>query len=421
MKFPDLPRDGVPVSKTVTDIINFQRASRIVNVVGGRVKTSPNGTTIEILKQRGNAAGGGDSNQFAKRSLTQDPENAASYFLVVNPGYVKDIITMTAPSAVTLHMPVIDGVALNNDPPPQLAIAIGDSVYVNYSTDTKGTVSGDPIPTLVAASTEPEGAHYQPDDDTGSGGTEGNYYVKIGTFEAVPDTDPAQGKWIPFHNSDIEHYHELWSGENVGAGAGVWKRRDPDGDTYEFRGIDGNYGVTETQNADDVQLDFNGENMGGAVEVYVPPETPSAPDAGPAQFRTIRGLNYTEEGAEGIAKQINVDLAPAADGTGINQSILVRGNSKNGEATITIDGGTPQVLVQWEDGLVKSETANVDITTAGTGDDFNLRHYKQNGSNYYDNDWTIFFRNGLAFLTDDTATVTELSIYECLTCPDVGP
>jgi hypothetical protein len=369
----------------------------------------------------GGGGGGRDSNQFAKRSMKTDPEAEGAYLISFNPGYVKDIITQTATEVAVMHMPEIDGVPLDDTPAPQLSVSIGDSVYVQYSTTTKGVVSGDPIPTLMVSATEPEGAHYQPDDDTGSGGTEGSYYIKIGTLEEIPDSDPVRGKWVPFQNSDIEHYHELWSGENIGAGAGVWKRRDPDGDTYEFRSIDGNYGITETENADAVQLDFNGANLGGAVTVYQPPATPEAPDAGPANFRTLRGLNYTEETAEGIAQQIQVDAAPAEDGTGIGQCVLIRGNSKNGSRTITVDGGTAQEVVTWEDGLVTSEgDADIAIDTA-SGDDFNLRHYKQNGSNYYDNDWTIYFRGGLAFLTDDLATVTELDIYECLTCPDVGP
>lgn len=52
MKLPDMPRDGVPVSKTVIEIINYLRASRLVNIVGGRMMGSSNGTTL-VLKPGG--------------------------------------------------------------------------------------------------------------------------------------------------------------------------------------------------------------------------------------------------------------------------------------------------------------------------------------------------------------------------------
>lgn len=48
MKFPSLPRKGRKVEDDVTDIINYLRASRVINVVGGKLKMSPNGTTIDI-------------------------------------------------------------------------------------------------------------------------------------------------------------------------------------------------------------------------------------------------------------------------------------------------------------------------------------------------------------------------------------
>jgi hypothetical protein len=50
MKFPSMPRKGYPVEDTVRDILNWLRAAKIINVAGGRVKETPNGTTIEISK-----------------------------------------------------------------------------------------------------------------------------------------------------------------------------------------------------------------------------------------------------------------------------------------------------------------------------------------------------------------------------------
>ena len=43
-----MPQKGVPVEKTVREIINYIRACRVINVVGGNIKESPNGTTLEF-------------------------------------------------------------------------------------------------------------------------------------------------------------------------------------------------------------------------------------------------------------------------------------------------------------------------------------------------------------------------------------
>jgi len=54
MKIPDQPIDGKPVSEFAKQCIAWQRANQITHVKGGRLKRSPNGTTIEILNQSDN-------------------------------------------------------------------------------------------------------------------------------------------------------------------------------------------------------------------------------------------------------------------------------------------------------------------------------------------------------------------------------
>lgn len=48
MKLPDLPRDGVPVQKTMVDVINYLRSITVTNIIGGKIKTSSSGTTLEL-------------------------------------------------------------------------------------------------------------------------------------------------------------------------------------------------------------------------------------------------------------------------------------------------------------------------------------------------------------------------------------
>ena len=46
-------------------------------------------------------------------------------------------------------------------------------------------------------------------------------------------------KVIVYQQSDIEHYAQLWTGENVGGGAGIYKKHDEDENIYKFRSVDG--------------------------------------------------------------------------------------------------------------------------------------------------------------------------------------
>jgi len=49
MNLPRQPKDGEPVKHFAKEVITWMRANTINNVLGGRAKRSPNGTTIEVL------------------------------------------------------------------------------------------------------------------------------------------------------------------------------------------------------------------------------------------------------------------------------------------------------------------------------------------------------------------------------------
>ena len=52
MKIPAMPQKGKPVADTIRDLINYVRATRVSGVVGGKLRESPNGTTIEISGEK---------------------------------------------------------------------------------------------------------------------------------------------------------------------------------------------------------------------------------------------------------------------------------------------------------------------------------------------------------------------------------
>ena len=51
--------------------------------------------------------------------------------------------------------------------------------------------------------------------------------------------DDGLPKVIVYQQSDIEHYAQLWTGENVGGGAGIYKKHDEAENLYKFRSVDG--------------------------------------------------------------------------------------------------------------------------------------------------------------------------------------
>jgi len=54
MKFPAYPSKGKLVADTVRDILNYIRATRITRVIGGKLKVTPNGTTIDVSQSQRN-------------------------------------------------------------------------------------------------------------------------------------------------------------------------------------------------------------------------------------------------------------------------------------------------------------------------------------------------------------------------------
>jgi len=53
MHLPKKPAPGQPVeARTIRELIDWCRASRLMGVIGGKMKQSPNGTTVEIPKRK---------------------------------------------------------------------------------------------------------------------------------------------------------------------------------------------------------------------------------------------------------------------------------------------------------------------------------------------------------------------------------
>ena len=161
-------------------------------------------------------------------------KSESSYYLVtMQQGWVIERNPPTASHpAVILHMPQYGGTTLDTIPRPQLHVGVNDIAWCRYKCNPAGLINYTPEIVVVAA--DQPGAHYYPTDPEGSGG-DGDYYVKL--FKLVMDGDfPAI---YVYQQSDIEHWAQLWTGENVGYGVEIYKEHEESVNIYKFRRVDG--------------------------------------------------------------------------------------------------------------------------------------------------------------------------------------
>jgi hypothetical protein len=243
--------------------------------------------------------------------------------------------------AVKFHIPKVGEETLDTIPRPQIDMSIGDTLWCKIVTDEMGEISEEPE--ILAAAGDQDGNHYYPVDPEGSG-SDGEYFVKL--FKLENDAGTPNVK--VYQQSDIEHWAQLWTGENTGAGGKVFKDHKEDANIYRFRTIRGDYGISENQTADEVELDFRAANVGAGCPVWVEPldgsgEPDEDPPDGPAKFRSIA--------ARVTQPQINVLCEPENPGDPLPETIRIVGNDKDG-AILVEDEGAVTDLARWQDGLV---------------------------------------------------------------------
>lgn len=105
MRLPSPPRKGYPVEDTMREVINYLRAITINNVVGGMVKQSASGTTLEFRP---------GASFIPAATATKPP-------LILIAGSDNTKVQVT-PGVVNFVSPTISGTALNNDPAPEITV-----------------------------------------------------------------------------------------------------------------------------------------------------------------------------------------------------------------------------------------------------------------------------------------------------------
>jgi len=283
-----------------------------------------------------------DPPPFFPVAISQD---GGSFEVTLQPGSVASWDPHTGADTLDLHIPLINGTPMNEDPRPTIFVGEGQWVSVKIKTDLQNLITE--TPEILAQ--EGEGTHYIP-DVADTAGSEGEYLVKLFKLELLDDaiviTSGVQ--------SDILLSPYLWTGENSGGGTGrVLKDYNAAASIYRFRTLEYGYGTEVVQEGDLIRTRFYGDSVGSGAEIYVPPEDPVV-DEDPAKFNTIDG----RQSGDPIARQISVDPAIPPSGADPGTPIIVKGNGMSGSRTFTRNG-TPAGSLTWVDGLI---TDNDDLT-----------------------------------------------------------
>jgi len=348
----------LPQKKKRGDPILAEDWNTLLDAIAAR--TPRPGTGLELIASSGGFAYSQPSNliiprqslpPFAVIGIEKPAEGEGdTYQVIIKEGWVIERKPKTEDHpAVKFHMPKSgsgeDGVTLDTIPRPKIEMKIGDTLWCKVKTDMMGEITEDP----EVVATSDDGVHYAPVDPEGSG-IEGEYFVKLLKLE----DDEGTPKVKVYQQSDIEHWAQLWTGENLGGGAGVYKEHREAENVFKFRSVRGDYGIMEAQAANEVELDFWGKNVGEGCPVWVEPtddegQPEDDPPDGPAKFRSIAGRESQP--------QIQVECEAANPGDPLPETIRVVGNSVDG-AILLDDDGTTTELARWQDGLVTTPGEN---------------------------------------------------------------
>jgi hypothetical protein len=321
------------------------------------------GSVLEVLSEDG---GGGD--------LSKDPleplaftKTGETWTVTHEPGtFSYTVPEADAPIEVTDVL--VNGSPISDLPAPKLTVASGDVVYLYFKTDERGKpelLEGGTYSELKVDAPLKESIHHVPKDEDLGGGTKGEYWIEIYSVvlsDGVMTVNQSSPQRYGNYDWDIG-YEQI---ENLGGAGKVYKKADGTKGVLEFRGIDGDYGITLNPFGTVISLEFDGENIGDGAEVF---NDAAGFAEDPAEFRTLVGAGPSASDV-GVKVEPNGDVIEFSLQGGINQTLGV----------VTPSGlGQERALVQFTDGLAvgKLNLNSLDLDVCvGTGSSKEIKTYR---------------------------------------------
>jgi len=181
------------------------------------------------------------------------------------PGYVYELYPDTSGTGpVTEYEIFIGATALSASTAPDLEIDLGDFIYLHWETDPHGAIqelSAGISAEIVALGSEQDSTFAVLPDGTGSGGTDGSYYLLLGEVETVDGFASISKAGWRGNFWWKAGYNAL---ENVGTGEKIYKEYDISGDNKQLRSLverASDPQILLSQNGDDeIRIEGNGND-----------------------------------------------------------------------------------------------------------------------------------------------------------------
>jgi hypothetical protein len=192
-------------------------------------------------------------------------EESSQWKVRWRPGYVYELYPDTSGTGpVTEYEIFIGATALSASTAPDLEIDLGDFIYLHWETDPQGAIqelSAGISAEIVALGSEQDSTFAVLPDGTGSGGTDGSYYLLLGEVETVAGlASISKAGW-----RGNFWWKAGWNAlENVGTGEKIYKEYDISGDNKQLRSLverASDPQILLSQNGDDeIRIEGNGND-----------------------------------------------------------------------------------------------------------------------------------------------------------------
>ena len=192
-------------------------------------------------------------------------EESSQWKVRWRPGYVYELYPDTSGTGpVTEYEIFIGATALSATTAPDLEIDLGDFIYLHWETDPHGAIqelSAGISAEIVALGSEQDSTFSVLPDGTGSGGTDGSYYLLLGEVETVAGLASISKAGWRGNFWWKAGYNAL---ENVGTGEKIYKEYDISGDNKQLRSLverASDPQILLSQNGDDeIRIEGNGND-----------------------------------------------------------------------------------------------------------------------------------------------------------------